>query len=96
MDEAPPPATPRRHHCPIGSCGWAHDEPPLVAPAGMTDYEAMMIPMIHQGRVETIIHEHYATHSPAEWAAEVKQLRGELEAARINIERIPGADDWPA
>lgn len=67
-----------RHHCPIGTCPWVHDE----------DDETGEDPGIGE-----ILEAHAATHTPEEWAREIDRLRHDLERAQDALRRRGIATD---
>lgn len=70
-----------RHHCPIESCPWFHDEPinvTLVIPLWSTDPVGEAV-RERDRRVDAVITAHCATHTAEQWAHEIARLRTEVE-----------------
>jgi hypothetical protein len=65
-----------RHHCPLDTCSWLHDQNAMIVNIGtgatVADRELVA---------------HVATHTPLEWANEIARLHRLLERAEDALRR---------
>lgn len=97
MDTFPKPPKPGDGlaHCPIESCPWILDiEASRTGVFTQVPDTATLLEAIRKN-ADGAIRQHLETHTLPEWVQEVSRLRGELEAARIQIVPVPGASDLP-
>lgn len=67
-----------RYRCPIGACGWFHDD---QGPSVLIDSDPEALTISHAKAIDDIVRAHLETHSLEEWAQEIGRLRERLTAA---------------
>lgn len=71
--------TTTRFLCPVDDCDWTHDEA-VDLPDDATAQDVQDVLGLRQQAVETLLIDHFETHSTQEWAQTVSNLRTQLAA----------------
>jgi len=84
-----PPAARVVSYCPLSSCSWQHEDPPLPDGSGQTTDEIVADIMTkHFTALEEIVKAHLETHSLLEWVQEVRRLSDAREGLRAEVRRL--------
>lgn len=67
-----------RFQCPIQTCEWQHDEPPLEVPDAASETDINDLVNLRGSQIEDMLREHFTSHTVEEWVGAVSALQQQL------------------